>query len=62
MQIDAAVFLESMVLVLAVPMLLAFIAKWLIPKVNRFWREIPLKIAAGQTLFLCLAITAVLAS
>ena len=61
-QIDAAVFLESIVLVLAVLMLLAFIAKWLIPKVNRFWREIPLKIAAGQTLFLCLAITAVFAS
>ncbi|MDZ8052438.1 MAG: bile acid:sodium symporter [Aulosira sp. ZfuCHP01] len=61
-QINAAIFLESIVLVLAVPMLLALIAKWLIPKVNGFWREIPLKIAAGQTLFLCLAITAVFAS
>ncbi|MEG4593043.1 bile acid:sodium symporter [Microcoleus sp. F8_C2] len=61
-QIDTAIFLESIVLVLVVPMLLAFIAKWLIPKVNGFWREIPLKIAAGQTLFLCLAITAVFAS
>ncbi|MFW9264347.1 arsenic resistance protein [Nostoc sp. CALU 546] len=61
-QIDVAIFLESIALVLVVPMLLAFIAKWLIPKVNGFWREIPLKIAAGQTLFLCLAITAVFAS
>ena len=61
-QIDTAIFLESIVLVLVVPMLLAFIAKWLIPKVNGFWREIPLKLAAGQTLFLCLAITAVFAS
>jgi arsenite transporter len=61
-QIDAAIFLESIVLVLAVPMLLAFIAKWLILKVSGFWREIPLKIAAGQTLFLCLAITSVFAS
>jgi ACR3 family arsenite transporter len=62
-QIDTAIFLESIALVLVVPMLLiAFIAKWLIPKVNGFWREIPLKIAAGQTLFLCLAITAVFAS
>ena len=61
-QIDTAIFLQSIVLVLVVPMLLAFIAKWLIPKVNGFWREIPLKIAAGQTLFLCLAITAVFAS
>ncbi len=61
-QIDTAIFLESIVLVLVVPMLLAFIAKWLISKVNGFWREILLKIAAGQTLFLCLAITAVFAS
>ena len=61
-QIDTAIFLQSIVLVLVIPMLLAFIAKWLIPKVNGFWREIPLKIAAGQTLFLCLAITAVFAS
>ena len=61
-QIDTAIFLESIVLVLAVPMLLAFIAKWLILKVSGFWREIPLKIAAGQTLFLCVAITAVFAS
>ena len=61
-QIDTAIFIESIVLVLVIPMLLAFIAKWLIPKVNGFWREIPLKIAAGQTLFLCLAITAVFAS
>ncbi|MBG1241360.1 arsenic resistance protein [Nostoc sp. NZL] len=61
-QIDATILLESVVLVLAVPILLAFIAKWLIPKVNGFWREIPLKIAAGQTLFLCLAIAAVFAS
>jgi ACR3 family arsenite efflux pump ArsB len=61
-QIDIAIFLESIVLVLAVPMLLAVIAKWLIPKVNGFWREILLKIAAGQTLFLCVAITAVFAS
>jgi len=61
-QIDIAIFLESIVLILAIPMLLAFIAKWLIPKVNGFWRELPLKIAAGQTLFLCVAITAVFAS
>ena len=61
-QIDTAIFLESIVLVLAIPMLLAFIAKWLIPKVNGFWREIHLKIAARPTLFLCVAITAVFAS
>lgn len=61
-QIDTSIFLESIVLVLAVPMFLAFIAKWLILKVNGFWREIPLKIAARQTLFLCVAIAAVFAS
>jgi ACR3 family arsenite efflux pump ArsB len=61
-QIDTAIFLESIVLVLAIPMLLAFIAKWLIPKVNGFWREISLKIAARPMLFLCVAITAVFAS
>ncbi len=61
-QVNTAIFLESIVMVLAVPMLLAFVAKWLIPKVKGVWREIPLKIAAGQTLFLCVAITAVFAS
>lgn len=61
-QIDAGILLESVVLVLAVPMLLAFVAKWLIPKVNGLWCQIPLRIAAGQTLFLCLAIAAMFAS
>jgi ACR3 family arsenite efflux pump ArsB len=60
--IYATILLESVVLVLAVPILLALVARWLIPRLTGFWHQIPLKIAAGQTLFLCLAIAAMFAS
>lgn len=59
---DAVILIESVGLVLAVPMLLALVTKWSIPKVNRLWHQVPLKLAAGQTLFLCLAIAAMFAS
>jgi arsenite transporter len=60
--INAIILLESVMLVLAVPMLLALATKWLLPRWVGFWRQIPLKIAAGQTLLLCLAIAAMFAS
>ncbi|MFP5268968.1 arsenic resistance protein [Coleofasciculus sp.] len=60
--IDAAILLESVVLVLVVPMLLAFISKRLIQPQNRILHRLILKIAANQWLFLCVAIAAMFAS
>ncbi|MEW6491672.1 MAG: bile acid:sodium symporter [Cyanobacteriota bacterium] len=60
--IDAAVLLESVVFVLVVPMLLAFISKLLIQHQNRILHHLIRKIAANQLLFLCVAIAAMFAS
>jgi ACR3 family arsenite efflux pump ArsB len=60
--INAVILLESVVFVLFVPMLLAFISKRLIQPANRAWHRFILKIAANQLLFLYVAIAAMFAS
>lgn len=60
--INAAILLESVVLVLVVPMFLAFVSKRLIQPRNRVWHRLMHKIAAYQWLFLCGVIAAMFAS
>jgi ACR3 family arsenite transporter len=60
--IDAAILVESVALVLGVPMLLAFSSKRLIQPQNRILHSLIDKIAAYQWLFLCGAIAAMFAS
>jgi ACR3 family arsenite transporter len=60
--INAVILLESVVFVLCVPMLLAFISKRFIQSANRDWHRFILKIAANQLLFLYVAIAAMFAS
>jgi ACR3 family arsenite efflux pump ArsB len=60
--INTAILLENVVLVLVVPMLLALISKRLIQLRNRIWHRLIHNIAANQWLFLYVAIAAMFAS
>jgi len=60
--INILILLENVVLVLVIPLLLALIAKRLIPKINQVGQGILLKVAANQTIFLGIAIAAMFAS
>lgn len=57
-QIHGLLLLQSIALVLVLPMLLALLTRWLLPRMGQRWQPIPLAIAAGQPLFLGLAIAA----
>ncbi|MCX7594622.1 MAG: arsenic resistance protein [Fischerella sp.] len=60
--LNTFILLENVVLVLVFPLLLALISKRLIQKNNHVGRQILLKIAANQTVFLAIAIAAMFAS
>ncbi|MBD2261270.1 arsenic resistance protein [Pseudanabaena sp. FACHB-2040] len=61
-QVDRALLLQSGVLVLGVPILLAFVTRRVMPHLGSGWRQIPLKLATAQPLFLWGAIAAMFAS
>jgi len=60
--IDASILIKNVVLVLVVPMFLAFISKRLIKPQNPVLHRLIHKMAANQLLFLCIAIAAMFAS
>jgi ACR3 family arsenite efflux pump ArsB len=60
--INAVFLLESVVLVLVVPLLLALISQRLIQRANLIWQKIIFKIGTNQTIFLAIAIAAMFAS
>ncbi|HIK18493.1 MAG TPA: arsenic resistance protein [Leptolyngbyaceae cyanobacterium M33_DOE_097] len=57
-QIDVTLLLQSIGLVLLIPMFLAFTIKGLIPHLSEPWRQIPEQLADAQPIFLSLAIAA----